>query len=355
MPITDRTLRLEQDLRDALQAITDTQTRDLVRAWATAWDEIAPDLTAALLEQLVAGEQISRAQLLRSTRLRAALAVVADQLQALAATSQVRIVGDLQAVVDTAGAAQASVIDSQLPLNFMSPDDLAAWSRVDANQVTAIVTRATEQITSLHKPLAPAAYDVVRRELIRGVAAGSNPRETARRMVRRAERVGFNGGLTRALVISRTETLDAHREAARLGRIAHADVLGGWTWLARLDGRTCPSCWSRHGTVHPVDEQGPNDHQQGRCTAVPTTKSWADLGIDVEEPPSLLPDAATRFAALSPAAQREVLGPARHAAWARGEFPMDAWSVRRTTDGWRDSYGVAPVPPSGGRSSRTAA
>lgn len=356
MAVTDRTLRLEQDLRDALQSITDAQTRDLVRAWATAWDEIAPDLTAALLEQLVAGDKISRAALLRSTRLRAALAIVAERLQTLAAASQVRIVGDLQAVIDTAGAAQASVVDSQLPVNFMSPDDLASWARVDADQVAAIVRRSTEQITSLHKPLAPAAYDIVRRELIRGVAAGSNPRETARRMIRRAEQVGFNGGLTRALNIARTETLDAHRAAARLGRMQHADILGGWTWLAKLDTRTCPSCWAQHGSVHPVDETGPDDHQQGRCTAMPTTKSWKDLGIDLEEPPSLLPSAAEQFATLTPAEQLAVLGPARHTAWQAGKFPMDAWSVRRSNDGWRDSYSVAPVPkPSGGRSSRTAA
>jgi SPP1 gp7 family putative phage head morphogenesis protein len=355
MPVTDRTLRLQQDLRDALQSITDAQTRDLVRAWATAWDEIEPDLTAALLEQLTAGDRISRAQLLRSTRLRAALAVVAEQLQALAGASQVRIIGDVQHVVDTAGAAQASVIDSQLPPNFMTPEDLAAWSRVDARQITAIVERTTEQITALHKPLAPEAYAVVRRELIRGVAAGSNPRETARRMVRRAERVGFNGGLTRALVISRTETLDAHRRAAELAQANHSDVLAGWTWQATLDARTCPSCWSQHGTLHKLDEQGPNDHQQGRCARLPATKPWSELGIDVVEPPSLLPDAETAFTSLTAAEQQQILGPGRYAAWAAGEFPMDSWSVRRTTTGWRDSYAPAPVPQSSRGRSRFAA
>lgn len=355
MPVTDRTLRLEQDLRDSLQTVTDAQTRDLVRAWATAWDEIQPDLTAALLEQLVAGDRISRAQLLRSTRLRAALSVVAEQLQSLAAASQVRIVGDLQYVVATAGAAQASVVDSQLPPNFMTPEDLASWSRVDTGQIAAIVARATEQVTALHRPLAPQAYDIVRRELIRGVAAGSNPRGTAARMVRRAEQVGFNGGLTRALVISRTETLDAHRQAARLGQQPHADVLAGWTWLATLDARTCPSCWAQHGRLHPLDEPGPHDHQQGRCARLPQTQSWADLGFDIEEPPSLLPDAQTAFESLTPAEQVEILGPGRYAAWAAGEFPMDAWSTRRTTPGWRDSYAPAPVPnPRAGRSRAAA-
>ena len=77
------------------------------QAWARAWDEIAPDLRAVLLDMLTTadGETITRAQMLRSTRLRKALQVVADRLADLAAEAGVRITGDLQGVVDTAGIA----------------------------------------------------------------------------------------------------------------------------------------------------------------------------------------------------------------------------------------------------------
>jgi SPP1 gp7 family putative phage head morphogenesis protein len=354
MAVTAQTLALQDRLRTELAQILDVQTRDLTKAWALAWDEVSPDLRASLLEQLTAGERVTRAQLLRSTRLRAALAVVAERLEALAKESGVRISADLQAVIDTAGAAQASVIDSQLPPGFMTADDLAAWSRVDARQVEAIVTRVTQQITALHVPLAPEAYEIVRRELVRGVAAGSNPRATAARMLARAGRYGFNGGLTRALVIARTETVDAYRDAARLGRMQHTDVLDGWVWSAKLDQRTCSSCWAMHGTTYEVDEPGPFDHQQGRCAAVPVTKSWADLGIEIPEPPSLLPDSAATFEGLTASEQKQILGPARYSAWRRGEYPMDAWSQRRTTTGWRDSYTRSPVPSSGGRSTSAA-
>lgn len=356
MAVTRRTLQLQQQIRDDLDLIVDAQTRDLVAAWADAWDEISPDLTATLLDMLVAGERVTRAQLLRSTRLQGALAVIREQLQGLSRDAGVRIVGDLQAVIDTAGAAQASVIDSQLPPNFMSADDLAAWSRVDARQLDAIVRRSTEQITSRLRPMPGEQYQVVRRELIRGVAAGSNPRETARRMVRRAEK-GFNGGLNRAMVISRTETLDAHREGARVGRLQHVGVLAGWTWTCAMDANTCPSCWAHHGEVYPADVFGPDDHPQGRCAAVPKAWSWADLGLDIEEPPSLLPDAEATFNDLDEETQRQILGPRRFEAWQAGEYPMSAWSVKRSADGWRDSWTVSPVPQpsSGGRSSRSAA
>ncbi|GAB2762490.1 phage minor head protein [Nocardioides pakistanensis] len=350
MAITRRTLRLEQELRDELATVTDAQARHLVRAWATAWDEVAPDLTAVLLDMLVAGDRVTRTQLLRSTRLRKALAVIADHLDTLATDAGVRITSDLQAVIDAAGGAQASVIDSQLPPNAPELVDLDAWSKVDERQITAIVERSTEQITARTKPLSAEAYDAVRRELIRGVTSGSNPRETARRIVARAEG-GFNGGLTRALVISRTETLDAHRAAAAVGQAQHTDVLAGWVWTAALSARTCPACFAQHGTTHPLTEPGPLGHQQCRCSRVPVTRSWADLGFpELEEPESLLPDAEAYFDGLPAADQKTILGTRRYDAWVAGEFPMSSWAVRRTTPGWRDSYVVAPAPvQSGGR------
>jgi SPP1 gp7 family putative phage head morphogenesis protein len=355
MAVTARTLRLERDLRHRLEQITDRHTRALVSAWVDAWGETEADLTEALLEQLTAGERVTRAQLLRSTRLRKSLEVIRRNLVELSGRAGVLIIGDLQGFVDAAGGAQASIIDSQLPPNATELVNLDAWTRVDERQINAIVNRSTQQITSSLKPLAPQTYDVVRRELLRGVTSGSNPRETARRMVARA-RDGFEGrlGLTRALVISRTETLDAYRSAAALGQQAHADVLAGWEWLAELDSRTCPSCWGMHGSLHPLDEPGPFDHHQGRCARSAVTKSWAELGIDVPEPPSVMVDAEERFNSLPVATQKKILGPARHEAWAAGDFPMSDWSVRRENPGWRDSY-VPAKPPSGGRRSSKAA
>ena len=356
MAVTRRTLRLQRQINADLARITDTQTRDLVAAWVDAWDEVAPDLTAALLEQMVACERVARTQLLRSLRLRNALGAIRDQLQTLAGAAGVRIIDDLQDVIDAAGGAQASVIDSQLPSgSLLVPAD--SWTRVDADQVAAIVRRTTEQITSTLRPMPAEQYQILRRELIRGVAAGANPRATAARIVARAEG-RFNGGLTRALNIARTETLDAHRAATQLAQAQHTDVLAGWQWVSALDTRTCPSCWAQHGTIHDLSAPGPLDHQQGRCARVSVVKPWSDLGFDIEEPPSLVPDAATRFETLPSEEQLAILGPTRYEAWVRGDYPISSWSKRRSTPGWRDSYGVAPAPgrrQSGGRVSRTAA
>jgi hypothetical protein len=346
MPVTNATLRAQRRLNLDLAAVVDAGTRDLVSAWADAWDETSTDLEEALELALAAGGRVTRAQLLRATRLRTVLGVIGRNLAVLAADAGVRIVGDLGILVQQAGSRQAAILSTQLPRDA-GVVNLDAWDHVADRTLTAIVRRSTEQVTSLTRPLGDEAYQAVRRELIRSVAAGSNPKDAARRMVARSER-RFNGGLSRAMTIARTEMLDAHREGAALGQAQQADVLAGWAWLAKLDARTCRSCWSQHGKVHDLGEPGPLDHQCGRCARMPLAKPWAELGFEIEEPPSVLPDAAELFEPLDPADQLRILGGKGYDAWRRGSFPIEGWSQRRTADGWRDSFAPAQ-PPSGGR------
>jgi hypothetical protein len=180
MAVTARTLTLQAQLRRELEKITDAHVRALVAAWVDAWNEVEGDLREALLEQLVAGERVTKAQLLRSKRLMKALVVVADHLEGLARSAGVLITGDLRGVIDTAGAAQASVIDSQLPPGHR-PGRLDSWSRSTTAAIARSCRRSTHQITARHYPLSPRRRTTAtRRELIRGVAAGSNPKQTAR-------------------------------------------------------------------------------------------------------------------------------------------------------------------------------
>ena len=95
MAVTRETERLQAEVDRWLLGLTDAQTRDLTKAWATAWDEVAPTLNRTLLELLVAAEgEITRADMRRSARLNKALALIAQQLKALAKTSRVRITGE---------------------------------------------------------------------------------------------------------------------------------------------------------------------------------------------------------------------------------------------------------------------
>lgn len=346
MAITQETLRQAAELRAALARITDARTRELVRAWVRAWDTIAPALLAGIDDVLAGAEQgrwPGRAAILRSTRLRQALEITFLHLHDLTDQTRTTVTADVTEAAHLAAAAQPILIASQLPKQGDTTLQLAArFGQLDQGALEAIVARTAQQVTALTYPISRNAYETALRELIRGVTVGDNPRAVARQMLARTEGA-FNGGLTRALVISRTETIDAHRTAATAAQRVNEDVLAGWVWTAKLDKRTCPACWSRHGTLHPLDEPGPYDHQQGRCARTPQTKSWRDLGFDIDEPPSLLPDAETVFRAMPRTDQLTVMGPGRLAALDDGRAQWADLSKLRTTPGWRDSWAPRPV------------
>jgi hypothetical protein len=214
------------------------------------------------------------------------------------------------------------------------------------DEIDAIVRRTAEQINARHWPLADEATERMKRELVRGVVVGDNPRDAAARMVRNLEGE-FNGGLARALNLARTEIIAAHREAAQIGQERHEDVLDGWVWMCELNasrGRTCPACLALHGTVHPLSEPGPKGHQQCRCSRAPKTKSWADLGFDdIDEPDDLVPDGRALFDSLPEAEQVEIMGRRRLALLRSGDITWEDLPELRTTSGWRDSWGTRSI------------
>lgn len=362
MAVTARTLRLANALRIALDREVDAATRDLVRAWARTWQTLTADWTAAvqaLIDSAAEGEQPSRMQILRAERTLRAMAATREALEALSRQAGVRITAPLEDLVAQAAAGQNPIVASQLPPGGAAAELRASLVRVDAEQLAAIVARSTERVTTLASRLMPLGMDALNAELVRGVALGLNPRRVARNAVRATDLVAGLGRayrlpLYRAMNIARTEMLDAHRGGAGVSHAANAKVIGQWMWLAQLDRRTCPSCWSQHGSTYPLDVPGPWDHQQGRCARMPVVKPWSELGFDIPEPPSLVADAQQTFDALPAAEQLAIMGPRRLAAYRDGTMPWGAMSTRRLNPGWRPSYVPTPLPRRAGRGRRAA-
>ena len=99
-----------------------------------------------------------------------------------------------------------------------------------------------------------------------------------------------------------------------------------------------------NGQIFPADEPGPDDHPSGRCTAVPVTKTWKELGIDgVDEPASTFPDAKAWFAQQTPKVQKDIMGQARLDALNQGTISWSDMSVKQHNPGWRDSYVTPPL------------
>lgn len=326
--------------REIVGRMLATITDDVLAAWVRSWDAIQAELLR-IDPSLSAGDRLRR--------LEQAKTLAGQRILDAAAQTNTTLTTNARVMIERGMLEQPELIATQLP-----PSVNAGFARPPGAEVDAMVKRTTEQITARSYALSVEATDAMNRALVLGQSAGDNPRAAAARMVRDAE-AAFNGGLARAQVIARTEMIDAHRNAAKAAQDANADVLEGWVWVAELGPRTCASCIIQHGELHPLDEPGPLDHHQGRCARVPRTKTWEELGFtDIPEAVPPIESGRDWFNRQPENVQREVLGPKRFEAWQAGDYPPEAWSVRKPTDGWRDAYHVGNLNPPGSTSPTAA-
>jgi hypothetical protein len=340
--ISRETIRLARRLVAGVGDQVDQATRDLTAAWLTAWSDLEPLWRELVDDITAAGANPTAADLSRERRLRTMLDRTERTLEALTSVVDQRAGEAVQRAAALTLTAEPVVMASQLPTDDRAAGTERFRAAVMPRTIDAIVRRTTETIHALTRPLPDIAVSAIKRELVIGIAAGTNPRETAGRMVGRL-RGAFDLPLTRALNISRTETLDAYRATTGVVQAANDDVLAAWIWLARLGTRCCPGCWAMHGTEHPLSDPGPIDHQQGRCGRMPKLRTWAELGLPGTEPAPAVPDAETTFRALPDVDQLAVMGPDRLALLRAGSIGWADLATRRSTTGWRDSYAATPV------------
>ncbi|MBM0235955.1 hypothetical protein JNW88_00435 [Micromonospora sp. ATA32] len=294
MAITRETLRQLRQLATTVGGHADDTTRQLTAAWVRAWDELAPAWQQAIADLIAKaaadGHWPPPWQLARMERLAAAVVATSTALDGLAAQSGITMAAGTGPIVAATATAEPLLIASQLPASLAAAAAGEYAAKLTPTALDVIVRRTGEQITARTRPLSAAATEAMRRSLIRGVAVGDNPNAVARDMVRRVEG-DFSGGLGRAIVVARTEMLDAYREVSRYAHSANADVLDGWTWHSALDRRSCPACWSMHGREFPIETPGPLGHQQcvlpgavveGPRPVASTARWYAGEVVDVE-------------------------------------------------------------------------
>lgn len=342
-------LKLEQELLTEGTTFTEDRVRAIVASWIVTFDQVSGELLSALDELTAANLNgtVTRGMMMRNRRLREALRAVEDALDLLEERSLFTMSEGLHTQLSATVDKAMQMVAAQLPAEITSGVTTAVATTVvgaSPEQVTAMVERTIERMTSRTRELSREAKRSIRRELLRSITVGDNPRVAARRAVAKIEGV-FEGGLGRAMTIARTEQLDAYRAAGQMVEDANSDVIAGWTWVAHLGPRTCPACLAMHGREFATDVPGPMGHQNCRCSRVPRTKTWAELGFrNVRERKPLLQDREEFFNSLPQADQVEILGQAKWDAWKRGDYPMDAWVTRKKNNGWRDSYVTTSAP-----------
>lgn len=200
------------------------------------------------------------------------------------------------------------------------PGIVASFSRLPSAALTDLVgfLRDGSPLRTLLDELGPRISAGFQRELINGLAIGSNPREISRRIRRE-----FGAGLARTLRISRTETLRAYREAT-LRNYQVSEVVEGWVWMAAHQDRTCAACLAMDGTIHRPDERL-DDHPNGRCVAVPVVKGMPRIETETGQEWLDRQNEAT---------QRKILGNAGYEAYKAGAVRLQDFVGQKRSPEW---------------------
>ena len=187
------------------------------------------------------------------------------------------------------------------------------------------------------RALYPDAVDGLTTQLVNAMALGYSPRKTALLM-----KDGLAQGLTKALVIARTEQLRAFREASFQNYNKNSDIVKGWIWHSALGDRTCAACYAMHGTEHPLSERL-EDHPSGRCAMIPVSKGWAALGYDVPDTNPKIPSGEEEFAKLDEKQQLAVLGKGRFELYKAGKLDFGKMATFTDDKVWGRSLRIAPL------------
>ncbi len=129
-------------------------------------------------------------------------------------------------------------------------------------------------------------------ELTQAIVQGEDMRKATNRLVGLGDKIGGEIGKTiafRAGMIARSEIQYVSNQVTRAIYLENQDILKGVQFLATLDNRTCMVCASKDGKnfyyKEGQDHNGPilPLHPSCRCTYMPITKSWKELGSKVPE------------------------------------------------------------------------
>lgn len=294
---------------------------EMVRAYGAIWKRLRQetmDLSRRYHEARAADPSTTPAWAFEYGRMEVLQRQVEAELRQFAAFAEERIISQERQAVEA-----AQTHSGELAHRASRPGVSIQWARLPAGAVEELVgyMRNGSPLRTLLDELGAEGSQAVREGLLEGLALGKSPRETANRVRER-----FGGGLTRALRISRTETMRAYRGAALRSYRENSDVVTGWRWLAAKSQRTCAMCLAMDGTWHPLSEEL-NDHPNGRCVAIPALRG---------EPRNRAEGETGRewFDRQTEDVQRRVLGNAGYEAYRAGAVTLDDYIGMRRNREW---------------------
>lgn len=190
-----------------------------------------------------------------------------------------------------------------------------------------------------YKDLPASIFDRLKATISQGFTNGQTTDQIIRSL-RGTRAANFTDGLlqqSRRSIERTTRTALNHTATVAREQVykKNDDLISGVRWVSTLDMRTSDVCQALDGEVFPPDEgPRPPAHFNCRSTTTPITKSWRELGFDIDElPPGTrasmdgqVPDTETYSSWLgrqSAEVQNDVLGPTRAELFREGGLTLD--------------------------------
>lgn len=318
----------------------------LTRRYTLAYEVVmwhAERMTEQIAAAQLAGTPISPAWLYQQERYRTIQAQLQRELIRFADDATEHVTEGQLASMEAAVNDATALGRSALP-----PELASEWTSINLANVEQIAGQVADgtPLSQVFRSLPVEASERARQVLVEGVALGKNPR-----VVAQALRKVMGSTLSKALTIARTEMLRAYRETSKATYQENDDILEGWQWHSARTTRTCAVCWAMHGQTFPTD-QSLESHPNCRCSMVPITKSYRELGVrGVRDPRPRVPSGESEFKKLTAQQQRAILGPSKYDAYKRGEITLGdlvqvkrdpQWGTTRTERSLRSARGRPP-------------
>lgn len=247
---------------------------------------------------------------------------------------------ELLAVAGYEARFQQRLIQGALPIawDFVSPTAEMLGAAVTSRPFQGRLLR--EWVAELDQAKFRRLRDAVRL----GVVQGETVNQIVRR-VRGTRALNYTDGVMQigrrgAEAMVRTAVSHTTGAAQEALYAANSDVIAKEQWVSTLDTRTCKHCMALDGQTFEIGK-GPKRpaHIGCRCVRVPVTKSWRELGFDIDElPPSTRASMNGQVSATetyetwlrkqSASVQDEALGPTRGALFRNGGLTVDRFTNR---------------------------
>ena len=310
--------------------------KKMVEVYGSSWQRIQESqrlLARDIRTMKKQGKKIPVSWLITNRRYKALMVQIADELERFSVNAGKQLTSAQASIVleAQADARELMIMGMGTSIPEGGAAVIAAFNQLPARQLEIMVGKLADgsPLHTLLGEISPNGRAKAAQVLTDGILMGESPLITGRRL-----RDALGSQLSRAMAIARTTQLQTYRQVNNETYQMNSDIVTAHIWHAELDDRTCMSCWNMHGTELAIG-QSVDDHVNGRCTSVPKTKTWAELGFTgIPETQVHVETGESVFRKKGEAFQINSMGPSKHEAWKRGEFQFNDLTDRSFSPTW---------------------